>query len=485
MNQLNERVAVEMNIPDDVKKFHELFKEAGYKLFLVGGCVRDFLMGKIPHDFDLVTNALPFETIEILKNYRTDIQGVKFGVVRVYTDAEPLGYEIAAYRKDVSKGRNVKGDDQKVEIGKHLTVKDDVRRRDLTMNALFYDLDNHQIIDVVGGMRDIKDNIIRAVGVPQKRFDEDRLRIIRTLRFAAVTGGKIDKETSQAIERDNRLFGISEEDDVSRERIFKEFLNVKEKARSNNDPAILTRFFDLLIDYDIMKQIFPVLVTTKSINPTSYLSVALAQTLKGNIPDNTFKQTLIDAKIPSKYVDMSAFLIKILRDGVGADNVYDLYREASSKGIRRDVIEEWIKVMGIHDPMTKGFINYQPSTNSKDVMKDGFKGAAIGEEIKRREGENYINMIKGIKENKIIKFTEFLNEKMDDCSIDVLDYNKCIDVLRKDNPNFDLKCSPHHTLKNAYVVTIWKDGDYLGGLREPVSIKDAYDFFKGIIKKNR
>jgi tRNA nucleotidyltransferase/poly(A) polymerase len=407
MYQLNERVQAKMDLPEDILKFHKLFNKKGHKLFVVGGAVRDYLSGKKAHDFDLVTDALPDEIVEILKDYRTDVHGAKFGVVRVYTETCPLGYEIATYRKDISKGRNTKGDDQKVEIGKHITINDDVRRRDLTINALFYDLDTHEIVDAVGGINDLNNNIIRAVGVPQKRFDEDRLRILRTIRFAAVTGGKIDKKTSDAIKRDNRLFGISEEDDVSRERIFAEFIKVKEKGRENNDPAVLTRFIDLLIDYDILKQIFPVLVTTKTIRPTTYLTCALGQALKNNKPNDKFKDTLVDAKIPSKYVEIIAFLIKILRDGVKPDTVYDLYREMSSKDIRTDILAEWIRVMGITDPMVSGLLKYRPTTNGREVMADGFKGEEIGREIARREGVKYVELVKKLDENRIIRFGDF------------------------------------------------------------------------------
>ena len=407
MDILNERVHAKMDLPADVVKFHKLFNKAGHKLFVVGGAVRDHLLGKKAHDFDLVTDALPDEIVDILKNFRTDVHGAKFGVVRVYTEDCSLGYEVATYRRDISKGRNNKGDDQKVEIGKHITINDDVRRRDLTINALFYDLDTHEIVDAVGGIADLNKNLIRAVGVPQKRFDEDRLRILRTLRFAAVTGGKIDKKTSDAIHKDNRLFGISEEDDVSRERIFAEFLKVKEKGRENQDPAILTRFIDLLIDYDILKQIFPVLVTTKTIRPTTYLSCALGQALKNNKPNDKFKDTLIDAKIPGKYVEMIAFLIKILRDGVKQETVYELYREMSSKDIRTDVLAEWIRVMGITDPMVSGLLTYRPSTNGRFVMKDGFKGVDIGREISRREGEIYLELVNKLDENIIIRYSDF------------------------------------------------------------------------------
>ena len=411
MNKLDERVSVKMDIPNDVIEFHKLFKKEKFKLYVVGGAIRDFLLGTVPHDYDLVTDAQPTDVVKILKDFRTDIHGVHFGVVRVYTKDNPLGYEIASYRRDIAKGRNNKGNDQKVEVGKHITINDDVRRRDLTINSLYYDIDTNEIVDAVGGISDLNNKIIRAVGVPQKRFNEDRLRILRTLRTASITNGKIDKLTSEAILKDNRLFGISEEDDVSRERIFAEFIKVKDKSKENNDPGIITRFIDLLIDYNILSQIFPVLVTTKSISPTSYLTVALAQTLRNNRPTIEFKKTLVDAKIPNDYVEIISFLIKILRDGVTQDTVYEIYREMSSKNIRKDIIAEWIRVMGISDDMVIGLLKYQPTTTGHEVMKDGFKGGQIGEEIKRREGIKYINMIKGVNEkNNILKFNQFKNK---------------------------------------------------------------------------
>ena len=389
-----EMIESKMDIPGDVYEFYDLFEKSNKKLYIVGGAVRDYLMGKKPHDFDMVTDAQPNEVVDILKVYRTDIHGVHFGVVRVYTESEPQGYEIASYRKDISKGRNTKGTDKKVETGRHITIKDDVNRRDLTINALFYNIKTGEIIDTVGGLKDIKNNVIKAVGNPSKRFDEDRLRILRTIRFAAVTGGKIDEQTSRAILQDNRLFGISEEDDVSRERIFAEFLKVKEKARKNRDGDIITRFINLLIDYDIMSQIFPVLVTEKNITSTQYLTVSLAQCLRHNVVNDEFKKTLIDAKIPTSYINIISILIKIFRNGIKVNDVYNTYREVKSNGVRHDILSEWVKVMRINDKRVVAFLEYEPSTTGHDVIKDGFKKQEIGKEISRRESDKFTELLK-------------------------------------------------------------------------------------------
>jgi len=394
MVQINERFSAKMDLPQDVIDFQKLFDKAGYKLYVVGGAVRDFLMGKKPHDFDMVTDTTPDNVMKVLKDYRTDLQGVHFGVVRVFTKDEPEGYEIASYRKDISKGRDTKGTDKKVEIGRHITIKDDVKRRDLTMNALFYDIKSGEIVDVVGGRKDIENKIVRAVGNPQKRFNEDRLRILRALRFAAITHSELDPKTEKAIRKDSRLFNISDVDDVSRERIFLEFKKVKEKARKNDDPIIIKKFVDMLIEYGIMEQIFPVITKHKTIRPTTYLTVAIAQVLRDNEVTPQFKRLLIDAKIPTDFVEIISFLINLYKNGVKPEDVYETYKQMKNKEVRMDILQEWVDVMGITDKSVISFLKYEPVTSGGELMSAGFKGAGIGNEMRRREGERFKKMLK-------------------------------------------------------------------------------------------
>ena len=151
-------------IPQSVKDLHDLFSEQGKKLYLVGGSVRDFLTGDKPKDFDLATDALPDEVLEIIGDkYKTNLQGKAFGVVVVYTKDQPEGMEIATFREDVSKGRN-----PEVKLG--VTIDQDVKRRDLTYNALFYDLDKREIVDLTGGREDLEKGITRMVGNASERF---------------------------------------------------------------------------------------------------------------------------------------------------------------------------------------------------------------------------------------------------------------------------------------------------------------------------
>jgi len=202
-------------IPQSVKELHELFQSAGKKLYLVGGSVRDFLTGDKPKDFDLATDALPDEVLEIVGDkFRTNLQGKAFGVVVVFTDEVPEGMEIATFRSDVYDGKLGKTRNPDV---KFTTIDEDVDRRDISINGLFYDLDKKEIVDLVGGVDDIKNKTIRMIGDPNLRIKEDPLRILRVFRFSYRYGFKIDDETKKAIIKNKESLKI-----ISRERIWEE-----------------------------------------------------------------------------------------------------------------------------------------------------------------------------------------------------------------------------------------------------------------------
>ena len=141
---------LKLNIPSDIKKIYKLFKKNGKQLYVVGGAVRDAILGKRPKDFDLATDAKPDEVLAIAKKggFKTAEVGKQFGVVIVG------GHEIATFRKDIGKGRRPDAVD-------FTDIKGDVKRRDLTINALFYDMDKKQIVDLVGGIADLKKKKIK------------------------------------------------------------------------------------------------------------------------------------------------------------------------------------------------------------------------------------------------------------------------------------------------------------------------------------
>ena len=169
----------------------DLLENSGFECYAVGGCVRDYILGLIPDDIDFTTNALPDDILSCFKDYKTFEIGKKFGTISVLKDNKV--YEITTYRIDGSYTDSRHPD--KVEFSGSL--KDDLARRDFTINAMAMDK-NGRIIDYYGGLEDIDKKLIKAVGDPVERFSEDALRIFRALRFSAKLGFEIEEYTELA-----------------------------------------------------------------------------------------------------------------------------------------------------------------------------------------------------------------------------------------------------------------------------------------------
>ena len=199
-----------MHIPVQIEYMLRKLEDAGFEAYLVGGSVRDFLLGKTPSDFDITTNALPEQTIEVFGGDRVIPTGLKHGTVTVLHDG--FASEITTYRTETtySDGRHP----DKVDFSRKLS--DDLCRRDFTVNAMAMGLDG-ETVDLYGGKADLEKGIIRTVGDADLRFTEDALRILRAFRFASKLGFEIEKNTLlSAVKLANRLSL------VSRERIFDE-----------------------------------------------------------------------------------------------------------------------------------------------------------------------------------------------------------------------------------------------------------------------
>lgn len=394
---LNEnRIKVEMPVPEDILKMKKEFTKAGKKLYIVGGAVRDFLKGKSPHDFDLVTDALPEESKQILKNWNvSDEQGKSFGVLRVFTKEEPLGHELATFRKDISKGRDTKGSDQKVEIGRNITIEDDVKRRDLTQNALFYDLDTKEIVDLVGGVDDIKNNRIAAVGEPSKRFEEDRLRILRAFRFASRNQSTIDPKTSEAIKNDNRLRGISSIDDVSQERIIDELFKTIDWCKEHNKIDSLRYYFELLKEYNMFNQMFIGLKVKIDKIETFNKSVLFASLFRDNNL-KTLGREMWENKFPNKnpkYIDETVFLLRFKENLTDVERIPFLNKERNRINIPDYIIVDFSKIFNLNSRYVNAFLRYNPKIDGNELKKLGYQGSEIGKEIRRREIEEFQKLI--------------------------------------------------------------------------------------------
>lgn len=203
---------------------------AGYEAWFVGGCVRDLLLDITPHDWDICTNALPEETESCLSDYRIHETGIRHGTVLVMAGEQ--GYEITTYRTESDYTDHRHPDS--VRFVRELTQ--DLARRDFTINAMAYH-SRFGLVDRFGGKADLEQGVIRAVGCPGERFQEDALRMLRALRFAARFGFSIEPETAKAIH--------SQKEDlryIAQERIFSE---LKGFLCSPGTTPLLLKFSDV------------------------------------------------------------------------------------------------------------------------------------------------------------------------------------------------------------------------------------------------
>ena len=188
-----------MYVPPQVNTALDLLAAAGYEAYLVGGAVRDYVReNRQGKDWDITTSALPEEVERVFAGYRLIETGLKHGTVTVVIDGEPL--EITTYRVDGSYSDHRRPD----SVSFTRSLRKDVERRDFTMNALAYN-PSTGIVDLVGGVKDIEAKVLRCVGDPDRRFQEDALRILRALRFASVLGLEIEPATAKAAHKNKNL----------------------------------------------------------------------------------------------------------------------------------------------------------------------------------------------------------------------------------------------------------------------------------------
>jgi tRNA nucleotidyltransferase/poly(A) polymerase len=382
-----------MVLPKDILDIYEIFKKNNKELYVVGGSVRDFLIGIKPHDIDLVTNAKPNEIMEILKfKYKLDLQGKQFGVIRVFTKNSPEGIEIASYRKDIAKGRDNKGDNQKVDIDT-ADIYSDSERRDLRQNALYYDIGTGEIIDLVGGIDDINNNVISAVGEASERFLEDRLRILRTLRFASRNQSKISQSTIDAILKDNRLRNVSPIDDVSQERIVEEFEKAVEWASDHNKLNALHYYLELLDKYGMFDEMFPDLDINISDINTFNIVIIFALLFRDNDIEK-LRSKLSKYKFPSDIADPPCFLLRLRDNLENIDKIPALYKEKVRYHVTAGTILEFAKLYDLNFKYINAFLTFEPvKTDVEELMKLGLKGAEIGAEMQKRNVEKFIKLL--------------------------------------------------------------------------------------------
>lgn len=220
-----------INMPQSVRLIISRLEAAGYEAFAVGGCIRDSITGAVPNDWDICTAALPNQVEEVFSDMHIIETGLQHGTVTLMIDH--AGYEITTYRTEGTYSDRRKPD----YVHFVADLKEDVKRRDFTINAMAYN-DTKGLQDYFNGTEDLAAHIIRCVGIADERFNEDALRILRAMRFAAVFDFEIEKETAAAMHKNKELLSY-----VSMERIAVELLKLLRGAGAGR---ILREFSDIL-----------------------------------------------------------------------------------------------------------------------------------------------------------------------------------------------------------------------------------------------
>lgn len=370
------------NLDKNTEYIIEELNNQGFSAYAVGGCVRDSALGREVTDFDITTSALPEEIKTVFSAYPVIETGIKHGTVTVLIDRHP--YEITTYRTE--KGYS---DSRHPDLVQFVTdIESDLSRRDFTVNAIAY---SHKdgLVDPFGGMNDIKNKVLCAVGDPVTRFSEDALRILRALRFSSVLGFAIEEKTSDAI------FALADTLSlVSRERVYVE---LKKLICGKNAVEVITKY------RSVLERIIPINGEIESLSklPPDYrfrLSALCGKDVFDALvalrADNETKR-ICKILTESETIPTDDIELKYYVSALGRDNALLVasYRRSLYNEDREELTE---KLLDSNECL---FIK-DLAVNGKDLMNLGIKGECVGETLN--------NLLRSVIEGKIENTKESL-----------------------------------------------------------------------------
>ncbi|MEX1063865.1 MAG: HD domain-containing protein [Candidatus Paceibacterota bacterium] len=429
-----------MKLPKEVLDVLKGLQKEGYDGYIVGGCVRDFVMDREPEDWDVTTNAKPEE---IQKVFPESFYENNFGTVGVKTDSEDEKLkiiEVTTYRVE-SKYTDKRHPDEVKFASK---LDEDLKRRDFTANALAMNAKG-DITDLFGGQEDISKKIIRAVGDPEERFNEDALRMMRAIRLAAVLGFEIEPNTLEAIKKDHGLLRA-----ISKERIRDEFVKI-----INSDGA--DRGIELLRESNLLQHVMPELLEGVEVGQNKHhiytvwehnlralkyaveknysMEVRLAsllhdvgkpRTKRGDGPDSTFyNHEMVGAKMAAEIVDRLKFsknqaekVIKLVRWHLFYYNVGEVTESSVRRlvaNIGKENVEDLIKVREA-DRIGSGVPKAKPyKLRHLQFMIDKVARDPISPKMLKVKGNDVIKILKSEPGPRIgIILNALMNEVLDD-----------------------------------------------------------------------
>jgi tRNA nucleotidyltransferase (CCA-adding enzyme) len=370
---------LEIYLPSDVIFIIDRMHSCGYSAHVVGGSVRDSLIGRELEDFDITTDALPEQTKAVFSDYRTVDTGIRHGTVTLVLNAQP--YEITTYRVD----GDYKDNRHPESVTFTASLEEDLARRDFTVNAMAYS-PSVGLVDPFDGVHDLQRRIIRAVGDPYRRFNEDALRILRALRFSSTLGFDIDESTSKAArELSSNL------ESISKERVYTE---LKKLISGTNAHRVLLEYADIIAvafgglyvkelpNYErfLNADYFTRLAAIFDMNSEDPISVAdnVLASLKTDKLTRTHTVSVLRAYKEADFTDERAALKTLARYG----------KEATDGALSLGILEK--RFTNSDREVLMGALNSaKPYTVSglalrgSDLLAIGFKGEAIGASLEK------------------------------------------------------------------------------------------------------
>ena len=379
---------MKINLPPKVRYIINKIYENNYEAYIVGGCVRDAILGFEPNDYDITTSASPNTIQEIFKDFKCIETGIEHGTVSVVIEDEI--FEITTYRIEGEYKDHRRPD--KVDFTDRL--EEDLKRRDFTINAMAYN-EKKGLIDLFGGKEDLNNKIIKTVGNPYDRFNEDGLRMIRAIRFSSKLNFTIEKETLKAIY--DKSFIIN---NISLERITDEFTKIILSDKPENIKYLfetkLLKYLNISNEDDIgkLKQFYNEIVILKKINKNLEKRLALLDYIveKNNINCKSFCNELIYSKKIIKNYNIILTLLK----NIEIDHLNKVEIKKILSGVDRNLLEEYLDISRIiYDKEKKVdeiidilseieennecYIIKNLKVNGRDIMSLGYKNKEVGE----------------------------------------------------------------------------------------------------------
>ena len=361
---------MKFNLPQKIEYVIDTLISNGHSAYIVGGCVRDLLCGKEPHDYDITTSATPDETQSLFE--KTIATGIKHGTITVIIDGEQI--EVTTFRTESTYNDNRHPE----SVNFVRKVSDDLSRRDFTVNAMCYN-NREGLIDLFGGQEDIKNKTLKAVGDAKTRFCEDALRILRLFRFAATIEFIIEKDTFDAAIECAPLLK-----NISAERIFTEL----KKAACGNNVSVISPLLDTNALLDFSLENTDLTVLQKLQNKEDLRVFALLYLTSTNL-----QNTLNTLKCSNAFKDYCTKLFHLIKNEIKADKIsikkalcitdYEIvcdYFEYLKSVLNLDITSHMSLLKEIINSNEPYKISHLDITGN-DIISLGFNGKQVGEKL--------------------------------------------------------------------------------------------------------